>query len=36
MDAEERSLVASGQMTLPRQELDQKRFWSIGGGVKKS
>ena len=35
MHPEERSLVASGQMTLPRQELDQKRFWSIGGGMKK-
>ncbi len=36
MDPEEVSLVASGQMTLPKQELDQKRFWAIGGGVKKS
>jgi hypothetical protein len=36
MDTEERSLVASGQMTLPRQELDQKRFWSIGGGMKRN
>ncbi len=36
MDAEELSLIASGQMTLPKQELDQKRFWAIGGGMKRS
>ena len=36
MNAEELSLVASGQMTLPKQELDRKRFWAIGGGTKRS
>src|SRR5437588_2251240 len=35
-DGEELSLVASGHMTLPTQQLDQKRFWSIGGRMKKS
>src|ERR1051326_1081683 len=33
-DPEELSLVASGYMTLPIQQLDQKRFWSIGGRIK--
>jgi prevent-host-death family protein len=36
MDPEELSLVASGQMALPKQELDQKRFWTIGGPMKRS
>jgi hypothetical protein len=36
MDPEERSLVASGRITLPAQQLDQKQFWSIGGRMKKS
>ena len=35
-DIEELSLVASGHMTLPIQQLDQKRFWSIGDRMKKS
>jgi len=35
-DLEELSLVASGHMTVPAQQLDQKRFWTIGGRVKKS
>src|SRR5260370_28305040 len=35
-DPEELSLVASGHMTLPAQQLDQKRFWSIGARMKKS
>lgn len=35
-DPEELSLVASGHMALPAQQLDQKRFWSIGGHTKKS
>jgi len=35
-DPEELSLVASGHMTLPIQRLDQKRFWSIGGRIRKS
>jgi prevent-host-death family protein len=35
-DRDELSLVASGHMTLPAQQLDQKRFWSIGGRMKKS
>jgi hypothetical protein len=35
MDPEEVSLVASGQMTLPQQELDLKRFWAIGRGMRK-
>jgi prevent-host-death family protein len=34
-DTEELSLVASGHMTLPTQQLDQKRFWSIGERMKK-
>ena len=33
---EELSLVASGHMTLPTQQFDQKRFWSIGSRMKKS
>jgi antitoxin (DNA-binding transcriptional repressor) of toxin-antitoxin stability system len=36
VDPEELSLVASGHMTLPRQHLDHKRFWAIGGRMKKS
>ena len=35
-DSQELSLVASGQMTLPKDELDQARFWAIGGRMKKS
>jgi prevent-host-death family protein len=35
-DPEELSLVASGHMTLPAQQLDQKRFWRIGGQMKRS
>ncbi|PWU04345.1 MAG: hypothetical protein C5B51_17075 [Terriglobia bacterium] len=35
-DSDELSLVACGQMTVPKQELDQKRFWTIGGRVKPS
>ena len=35
-DPEELSLVASGHMTLPAKQLDQKRFWSIGAGIKKN
>ena len=35
-DPEELALVASGHMTLPKQLLDQKRFWAIGGRMKKS
>ena len=30
------SLVASGQMTLPKKPLDHDRFWSIGGDLRKS
>lgn len=33
---EELSLVANGHMTLPAKRLDQKRFWSIGGRIKKN
>ena len=36
MDSEELALVASGQMRLPKKELDHKRFWAIGEGVKTS
>ena len=36
MDLEELSLVASGQMTLPKQELDPERFWAIGCSMKPS
>jgi len=35
-DPDELSLVASGHMTLPAQQLDQKWFWSIGGQMKKN
>jgi prevent-host-death family protein len=35
-DPDELSLVASGHMTLPTEQLDQKRFWSIGGRMTKS
>src|SRR5262245_37193825 len=35
-DPEERSLVASGHMTLPTRQLDKKRFWSIGGRMNRS
>jgi prevent-host-death family protein len=35
-DPEELALVASGHMTVPAKQLDQKRFWSIGGRMKKS
>jgi prevent-host-death family protein len=35
-DPEELSLVASGHMTLPAQQLNQKRFWSIGGRTKRN
>ena len=35
-DPEELSLVASGHMTLPKRELNQKQFWSIGGRMKRS
>ena len=31
MDFDERSLVASGQMTLPKKAFREGRFWSIGG-----
>jgi len=34
-DPDELALVASGHMTLPAQQLDQKRFWSIGARMKK-
>lgn len=36
MDLDEQSLVASGQMVLPKKELDEKRFWRIGGRSRKS
>jgi len=32
LDLEEASLVACGQMTLPKKKLDSKRFWAIGRG----
>jgi len=32
-DAEEASLVASGQMLLPKRKFDQKQFWAIGARV---
>jgi prevent-host-death family protein len=35
-DPEELSLVASGQMRLPKRELDERRFWAIGGRMKKT
>jgi hypothetical protein len=34
-DAEEVSLVASGLMSLPKRESNQKHFWSIGSRVRK-
>ena len=36
MDLDEVSLVASGQMILPKKQFDAKRFWGIGGNPKKS
>lgn len=36
LDAEEASLVASGQMSLPRRRFDEEHFWSIGARVRKS
>jgi antitoxin (DNA-binding transcriptional repressor) of toxin-antitoxin stability system len=36
IDAEEASLVASGQMSLPKRKFDEKHFWSIGARVRKS
>jgi prevent-host-death family protein len=36
LDPEERSLVASGQMTLPRHELNQQQFWAIGREMKRT
>jgi len=36
MDLEELSLVATGQLTLPTQKLDYKRFWAIGGRARRS
>ena len=35
-DREELALVAAGHMTLPTKQLDQKKFWGIGGRMKKS
>ena len=35
-DPDELALVASGHMTLPTKQLDRKRFWNIGGRMKKS
>ncbi|HEV2690836.1 MAG TPA: type II toxin-antitoxin system prevent-host-death family antitoxin [Bryobacteraceae bacterium] len=34
MELDEASLVASGQMTLPRKKLNEKRFWAIGRGAR--
>ena len=34
MDLEEASLVASGQMTLPKKQLDVKRLLEIGSGTR--
>jgi len=36
MDLEELSLVAAGQLTLPKQKLDQRRFWAIGAGSRRN
>lgn len=33
-DLEEASLVASGQMTLPKRKLEPRDFWAIGAQVK--
>lgn len=35
-DADEASLVASGQMSLPRRKFDDKHFWSIGARLPQS
>ena len=32
--ADERSLVASGQMTLPKKPFREDRFWAIGARLK--
>ena len=34
LEADEMSLVASGQMTLPKKPLDEDRFWTIGARTK--
>ena len=34
MNPDEVSLVASGQMMLPKQELDHKRFWAMGSPMR--
>jgi prevent-host-death family protein len=36
MDVDELSLVASGQMTLPKKRLDEGCFWAIGTPVRKN
>jgi len=36
MELEEQSLVASGQLTLPKKQFDGKQFWAIGGRGKKN
>ena len=33
-DIEERSLVASGKMTLPKKPFNDERLWSIGARIK--
>lgn len=34
LEADELSLVASGQMTLPKKPFDEDRFWAIGARTK--
>jgi hypothetical protein len=36
IEIEDVSLVASGQMTLPKKTLHHDRFWSIGGRARQS
>ena len=36
IELDERSLVASGQMTLPKRNFDEDRFWSIGRGARRN
>ena len=36
MELDELSLVATGQMTLPKKQFDEQQFWAIGGRAKRS
>ena len=36
IEGDDPALVASGQMTLPVRPFNEKKFWAIGGRVRKS